>query len=97
MHKRRRGRVDHGLNGSFKFVKVDVTARKAYYALTPIVAAFNSGDIGAAATAGLGSAICKVPPVMICNPDEPSTNTDVDYDFSLTGRTGIGMKIAGTM
>jgi Flp pilus assembly protein TadG len=76
-----------------KFVKVDVTARKAYYALTPIVAAFNSGDVGAAATAGLGSAICKVPPLMMCNPDEPSTNSNVDYDFSLTGRTGIGMKL----
>ena len=33
------------------------------------------------AVAGLGSAICKVPPVMMCNPAEPAGNTDVNYDF----------------
>ena len=31
--------------------------------------------------AGLGTAICKVPPVMICNPDEPAGNTDPNYNF----------------
>jgi len=55
------------------FVKVAVVPREAVYALTPIAAAFRSGDIGAAATAGLGSAICKVPPLMICNPTPGST------------------------
>src|SRR4249919_4148616 len=55
---------------SAKFVTVEVAERKAKYALTPIAAAFSSGTMGAAATAGMGSAICKVPPVMICNPDE---------------------------
>ena len=51
-----------------KFVRVRVAAREAVYALTPIVGAFRSGAIGAEAVAGLGSAICKVPPLMICNP-----------------------------
>ena len=58
--------------GSFAqahFVRVAVAARQAFYALTPIVGAFNSGNIGAEAVAGLGTAICKVPPAMICNPD----------------------------
>ena len=72
-----------------KFVKVEVTARKAVYALTPIARAFSSGDIDASATAGLGSAICKVPPVMICNPDEPSTNTNELLEFNPVRGTGL--------
>ena len=59
------------------FVQVTVRAREAVYALTPIVGALRSGDISAAATAGLGSAICKVPPLMICNPT-PGTPFDAD-------------------
>lgn len=51
-------------------VKVAVVARKAFYALTPVIGLFNSGDINAEAIAGLGSSICKVPPLMICNPNE---------------------------
>lgn len=57
------------------FVKVAVNPREAIYALTPIVAAIRSGNIGAEAVAGLGSAICKVPPLMICNPT-PGTPFD---------------------
>ena len=53
-----------------KFVQVAVGSREAVYALTPIVRAFRSGNLGAQAVAGMGSAICKVPPVMICNPAE---------------------------
>ena len=74
---------------SAKFVTVEVAERKAKYALTPIAAAFSSGSLGAAATAGMGSAICKVPPVMICNPDEPSTNTNELLDFNPARGTGL--------
>lgn len=56
-------------------VKVAVVARKAFYALTPVIGLFNSGDINAEAVAGLGSSICKVPPLMICNPNEPNNST----------------------
>jgi Flp pilus assembly protein TadG len=52
-----------------RFVEVTVNGRQANFALTPVVAAFNSGTINATAMAGLGSAICKVPPLMICNPN----------------------------
>jgi hypothetical protein len=45
-----------------------VDTRRANYALTPIAAAFTSGDIRARARAGLGTAICKVPPLMVCPP-----------------------------
>lgn len=74
--------------GSANFVKVAVATRRAYYALTPIVGAVSSGDIGAEAIAGLKGAICKVPPLMICNP-KPGTTFDADnwkgIGFAATG------------
>jgi len=54
--------------GEANFVNVTVDTRRANYALTPIVGAFSSGDMSAQARAGLGTAICKVPPLMICPP-----------------------------
>ena len=59
-----------------KFVEVTVGSRKAFFALTPIVSALSSGDIGAKAIAGLGAAVCNVPPLMICGPsaDFPTTS-----------------------
>lgn len=61
-----------------KVVIVSVNPREAIYALTPVVAAFRSGDVNAQAIATLGSAICKTPPVMICNPQETGSNTSFD-------------------
>jgi Flp pilus assembly protein TadG len=75
------------------FVRVVVAARRARYALTPIVGAFTSGDVTAEAVAGLGSAICKVPPVMICNPAEPDTNTNVDLAFDANALAGHGLRL----
>ncbi|MCF8709403.1 pilus assembly protein TadG-related protein [Rhizorhapis sp. SPR117] len=75
------------------FVLVTVGARQAFYALTPVVAAFSSGNIAASAYAGVGSAICKVPPVMICNPSEPTNNTNPDYDFDANALSGAGLKL----
>ncbi|WP_246610962.1 pilus assembly protein TadG-related protein [Aquisediminimonas profunda] len=71
-----------------KFVSVTVNTRKAVYALTPIMALFNS-TMGGTAVAGLGSAICKVPPVMICNPQETGGNTS----FDAAGLIGKGLKL----
>ena len=71
------------------FVRVAVGARKAMFALTPIVGAMSSGDLHAEAVAGLGSAICKVPPLMMCNPQE----TPTQKDFSLTGYVGRGLDL----
>ena len=72
-----------------KFMEVSVTPRTAFYALTPIVSAFSSGALNATAFAGLGSAICKTPPVMICNPQETGTNTA----FDVTALIGVGVKL----
>lgn len=69
------------------FVEVLITARTANYAFTPLVAAF-SGDARAAALAGLGSAICKVPPIMFCNPLEST-----DFAFTAGNYVGKGIRL----
>jgi Flp pilus assembly protein TadG len=74
--------------GSANFVRVAVATRRAYYALTPIVGAVSSGDISASAVAGLKGAICKVPPLMICNP-KPGT------PFNADAWKGIGFAATG--
>jgi Flp pilus assembly protein TadG len=76
-----------------KVVIVAVNPREAFFALTPIVAAVRSGDLNAEAVASLGSAICKVPPVMICNPAEPATNTNLNYAFNPATYVGEGLKL----
>ena len=72
-----------------KIVIVSVAPRQTTYFLTPIVAAFHSGDIGAQAVAALGSAICKMPPVMICNPEETGSNTS----FNASAYVGDGLRL----
>lgn len=71
-----------------KFVEVRVDPRRTYYALTPIVAA-RYADVSGVAYAGLGEAYCKTPPVMICNPQETSTNTD----FTVSSLVGKGLRL----
>lgn len=75
------------------FVEVTVDGKSAIFALTPIVAAFSSGVLRATAFAGMGSAICGVEPMMICNPDEPNGNSDLEYPFDIGGRIGIGIEL----
>lgn len=74
-----------------KFVRVAIAPRKARYALTPITGLIFSPNLVAAATAGLGSAICKVPPMFICNPNSNPAVFDVN---ALIGR-GMIMKQQG--
>ena len=50
------------------YVLVTVEARRANYALTPIVAALH-GDAQASAFATLDSAYCNLPPFMMCKPN----------------------------
>jgi Flp pilus assembly protein TadG len=68
--------------GEAHFVEVRVNSRRANYALTAIVGALTSGDISAKARAGLGTALCKVPPLMICN---PTPGIPIDWD-AMKGR-----------
>ncbi|HEU0311064.1 MAG TPA: pilus assembly protein TadG-related protein [Sphingomicrobium sp.] len=71
-----------------RFVRVRVAARRVDFALTPVVGAFTSGNLAAEAVAGLGSAICKTPPVMICNPNELTSG-----DFDPDDYAGVGIKL----
>jgi hypothetical protein len=72
-----------------KYVVVTVDARRVNYALTPIVGALSTGDFNATAVATLsGGAICKVPPLMICNPDEAAGTV-----FPSSTEIGKGLKL----
>ena len=77
-----------------RYVEVRVNPRVARYALTPVGSSItNSGNLNAAAFAGVGSAICRVPPLMICNPIEPAGNTDIFLDFPVEANIGAGIKL----
>lgn len=73
-----------------RFVRVTVNGRTVRYALTPIVGLLNSGSVNAVAMAGLGSSVCKVPPVMICNPAEST-----DPNFTVASYLKKGMLLVG--
>ncbi|HEU4704715.1 MAG TPA: pilus assembly protein TadG-related protein [Sphingomicrobium sp.] len=75
-------------DGDAKFVEIQVNPRTAVYALTPVVAAFSSGGLTAVAFAGLGEAICRVPPLMLCNPNEAN-----DPDFTIADYIGKGIRL----
>lgn len=71
-------------NDNANYVEVRVANRRANFALTPIVGVLSSGDLSAQARAGLGTALCKVPPLMIC----PPAGTTVDWD----AMRGVGIR-----
>ena len=71
-------------------VWVQVGGRTANYTLTPIVGLLSSGTIGADAVAGLSSAICKEPPVMMCNPNSDPAS------FNVSNYVGKGMLLIAT-
>ena len=72
-----------------KVVKVEVGGRTAKYAMTPIIGLITGQTVVAQAVASVGNAICKTPPVMLCNPVEPSTNTNKDLAFAPTPGSGL--------
>lgn len=76
------------------FVGVFVDPRSVDYAFTPIVGAITSGDITAQAVAGMGSALCRIPPLMICNPDEGNLGGGGEENAHFNpNRAGIGMLV----
>lgn len=70
------------------YVEVYVDGRVVDYALLPITGLLTSGSIEGVAFAGLGSALCKVPPVMMCNPNEAS-----DPEFTTANYAGFGIRL----
>ncbi len=71
-------------------VWVKVGGRTANYTLTPIVGLFSSGTINAEAVAGMSSAVCKEPPVMMCNPNSNPSS------FNVNNYIGKGMLLIAT-
>jgi Flp pilus assembly protein TadG len=78
-----------GTDGEANVVSIQVDARTAQYAFTPIVGAIRA-TLSARAVASLGSSICKVPPVFMCNPFEKDT---VGADFNANALKGFGLKL----
>ena len=70
-----------------RFIEVIVASRSADYAFTPIAGVMR-GTVQAAAMAGLGSSICKVPPVFMCNPNQGG-----DPDFTIANYIGKGIRL----
>ena len=70
------------------YVEVIVDARQVDYAFLPITGQLASGDMQGVAFAGLGSALCRVPPVMMCNPREAA-----DPEFTTANYTGNGLRL----
>lgn len=73
-----------------KVVQVTVNARKVFYALTPLVSAFNSGDVIGKAMAQMENATCNVPPMMFC---APTNGGVVDADFPTEDDVGKALKL----
>lgn len=73
------------------YVEVTVDGRETTYSLVSVVGVTSADGI-ALAVAGLGSAICKVPPVMMCNPNESS-----DPDFTIANYVGKGIRLVANV
>ena len=71
-------------------VWVRVGGRTANYTLTPIVGLLSSGSIAAEAVSALSSAVCKEPPVMMCNPNSDPAS------FNVNNYIGKGMLLIAT-
>ena len=83
-----------GADAKARFIRVVVDTRRANYALTPVVGAFF-GDLAAEAVAGIGAALCRTPPLMICNPSEPTSNTNTNLPFNADNYQGMGLYLKG--
>ena len=70
-----------------RFIEVTVATRTVDYAFTPI-GGLIAGNGTATALAGLGQSVCKVPPMMICNPDPANP-------FNAAAKSGWGLLATG--
>lgn len=83
--------TDADSDADARVVQVNVNGREVFYALTPIVDAFSSGDITASALAGVQSATCKVPPLMMCAPSTGfPAETDKGKGILMQGGARVG-------
>ncbi|MBY6015520.1 pilus assembly protein [Qipengyuania gaetbuli] len=73
------------------YVEVTLDGREVTYSLVAVTGVANADGI-ALAVAGLGSAICKVPPVMMCNPNESN-----DPEFTIANYVGKGIRLVANV
>ena len=71
--------LSDGEGDSAEVVEVTVDSRRVFYALTPLVGAFSSGNVIGKAMAALQSATCNVPPMMFCVPNDGGGNAQLDF------------------
>jgi len=89
-----------------RFVEVWATRRTVSYYILPLVdfigrifgapPMIDKQGISLRATAGYKREVCDLTPLMICNPDEPSTNTDTLYPYTPLVGQQILMKASGS-
>lgn len=81
-----------GNDAKARFIRVAVETRTADYALTPVVGILKGSVQDAQAVAGIGSATCRTPPLMICNPDE-DTSVPGGGTFDANAHKGDGLLV----
>lgn len=81
-------------DGNANFIEVTVSPRTINYAFAGLLGAITMAAPSARAVAGLGSAICKVPPLMICNPFENPAGGGA-FDPDAHKGEGVQMKEGG--
>lgn len=74
-------------NSNANFVEVIVDERRLDYSLLAVVD-LDFVDVSGVAFAGLGSAVCKTPPLMLCNPNETG-----DPNFDINQYIGHGIRL----
>jgi hypothetical protein len=96
--------LDADADRQAEFIEVTIAPRRVDFMFAAVVGAVASTSPTGMAVAGLGQAICLVPPIMICNPDEPADNdpginasADPNYPFDVDAYSGAGilLKAAG--
>ena len=83
-----------------RFVEVRSNPETMSFFILPVMKVVTGGAVGAQtlylkATAGYKSQFCDTTPMMICNPTEPTTNTDTNYPFTAISGEQILMKAGG--
>ncbi len=85
------GDVEATTDADAHFIQVVVEEATVSNLFIQVVGGADTTTLQESSVAGYGAAICNVPPLMLCNPDESPTNTNVN----LTPGMGILVKDGG--
>lgn len=76
------------------FIQIDLAPRDLSL-IMGVFARSTGFKVTAHAVAGYGSGLCKIPPLMVCNPNEPVGNVDRTLVFNADNYTGYGLTMKG--